>query len=150
MKNMLLRTRVVSEEEFWREFQVLGAIYFVRDDEADSIKVGYSRTPWTRLSNLQVGSARPLRLVGVIAAPPEVEPLVHNWLAEGRKRGEWFMDAGVVTAWLKDITDGEPMCRNVWTLVRGREVYWTWDEATRTHTKHVRNEATGEWEPPIT
>jgi hypothetical protein len=120
---MFLRTRLVSLREFWIAETELGSVYFIRDAEADAIKVGYSRDHWHRLSDLQVGSARKLELIGVVAAPPDVEPLVHQQLREGHLRGEWFWDRGVTMKWLMDMTHGEPFCRNIWDLVPGKEIY---------------------------
>ena len=118
-----LRTRLVSTEEFWKAKVRLGAIYFVRDIQADTIKVGYSADPWSRLSNLQVGNSNTLKIIGLVAAPREVEPVVHNQLYEGRLRGEWFWDRGVTTQWLMDMTQGEPLCRHVWELVPAKEFF---------------------------
>lgn len=145
----ILRTLLVSEEEFWREFARLGGVYFIRDDQQDSIKIGYTRSPWTRMSNLQVGSASRLTMVGLVAAPRAVEPIIHNWFPDGRRHGEWFWDRGVLTPWLMEMTHDQPMCRNVWTLVPGQEVFWSWNETTKSHTKHVLNKTTGQWEPPL-
>ena len=50
---------------------------------------------------------------------------------EGHTHGEWFWDRGVTTQWLIDMTQGEPICRHVWALVPGTEVFWDWSETTR-------------------
>lgn len=144
-----LRARLVTETEFVRHFARVGAVYFIRNDELDCIKIGHSREPYTRLSNLQVGSPSPLRIVGLIAAEAKIEPVIHEYHVFGRRRGEWFDDRGVVTGWLTEITYGFPMGRNIWDLVPGREFFTRWDDQTGTRVKHLFNEETGEWEPPI-
>jgi hypothetical protein len=144
-----LRTRLVSEPEWLLAHKKIGSIYFIRDVEHDRVKVGYSRDPWKRLQTLQVGSSGRLVLMGVIAAAAEIEKHVHHQLSEGRLHGEWFLDHTIVTEWLMAMTQGEPFCRHVWELVPGREVFWVWHEETKSHTKHVLNPDTAQWEPPI-
>jgi Meiotically up-regulated gene 113 len=144
-----LRTTLVSSDEFWKAFHEVGAVYFIRDAKADAIKVGHSRDPHKRLSDLQVGSSAKLELIGVIAAAKKIEPLVHRQLFEGHIRGEWFYDRGVTSQWLLDMTQSEPMYRHVWKLVPGREFIMLWDPVTNTHTKHVREAGTDEWVPPF-
>lgn len=146
---MFLRTRLVSQEEFWKAEVDLGAIYFIRDPEAEAVKVGYSREHLNRLSNLQVGSARRLELIGLVAAPPQVESIVHRQFCEGRIHGEWFWDRGVASKWLMDMTQGEPLYRNVWDLVEGQEFFCTWDEELKTHTRHVWDKKLEAWVPPF-
>lgn len=117
---MFLQTSLVTEEEFWRAYREMGAIYFIRDEQADQIKVGYTRDHSKRLSNLQVGSSRRLELIGLIAAEQAIEGIVHQQLTEGSSIGEWFWDRGITTQWLMDMTQDEPLYRNVWRLVPGR------------------------------
>lgn len=139
-----LQTKLVSKDEFWTAFHKTGAVYFIRNTGDDTIKVGHSTDPWKRLTNLQVGCSGRLELIGVIAAAREIEPIVHNQLFEGRIRGEWFWDRGVTSQWLHDMTYGQPLLRNVWRLVPGQEFICLWDEATKSHTKFLR-QPTGEW-----
>ena len=144
-----LKTNLVSRLEFWKAFHETGALYFIRNAHADEIKIGHSRDPAKRLADLQVGCSSLLELIGVIAAPREIEPIVHRQFYEGRIRGEWFYDRGITSRWLIDMTQGEPLYRHVWKLVPGREFFCTWDEKTRTHTKHVWEPDLGEWVPPF-
>jgi Meiotically up-regulated gene 113 len=144
-----LHTRLVSSAEFWQAFHATGAVYFIRNAREDTIKVGHSRDPRKRLSDLQVGCSSQLELIGVIAAAPEIEPIVHQQLREGRIRGEWFWDRGVTSQWLLDMTQGEPLHRHVWRLVKKPNVLAWWDEATHTHTKHVWDKAASAWVPTL-
>lgn len=144
-----LQTKLVSPAEFWPAFCDTGAVYFIRDRVNDAIKVGHSRDPSKRLSDLQVGSSTPLELIGVIAAAREIERIVHRQFYEGRIHGEWFHDRGITGQWLLDMTAGEPLYRHVWKLVPGREFICTWDPATETHTKHVWEPDLGDWVPPL-
>jgi hypothetical protein len=144
-----LQTNLVTSAEFWKAFHETGAIYFIRNARADEIKVGHSRDPRKRLADLKVGSSFELELIGVIAAAREIEPIVHRQFYEGRIRGEWFYDRGITSQWLMDMTQGEPLHRHVWKLVETREILCTWDEATRTHIKHVWDTALSEWVPRL-
>jgi hypothetical protein len=144
-----LQTRLVSEAEFWPAFHETGAIYFIREAKADAIKIGHSRDPKKRLSDLQVGSSGRLELIGVIAAAREIEPIVHKQHSEGHLRGEWFCDRGITSQWLLDMTQGEPLFRQVWRLVPGREFLFIWNETTKSHTKHVLDPGVGKWVPPV-
>jgi hypothetical protein len=146
---MFLRTRLVTKEE-WRVADAhTGSIYFIRNAAADTIKIGHSRDVTRRLQELQVGNSARLELIGVIAAEIAIEKVVHFQLMEGRVTGEWFYDRGVTTQWLSDMTSGEPMFRNIWDFVRGREWLSIWHEDTQSHTKHYWNEALKQWEPPL-
>jgi hypothetical protein len=144
-----LQTNLVTSAEFWKAFYETGAIYFIRNARADEVKVGHSRDPRKRLADLQVGSSSELELIGVVAAVREIEPIVHRQFYEGRIRGEWFYDRGITSQWLMDMTQGEPLYRHVWKLVETRDILCTWDEATRTHIKHVWDKALSEWVPRL-
>jgi hypothetical protein len=146
---MFLRTRLVSKEEWRAAHLKTGSIYFIRDAEQDCIKVGHSKDPWSRLRTLQVGSSSRLGLIGVIAAPIEIEAIVHNQLKEGSTHGEWFLDRGVTTQWLMSMTQGDPICRHIWSLEPERQIFWMWDEEAQRHTKHIWDLETNQWDPPI-
>jgi Meiotically up-regulated gene 113 len=145
-----LHTRLVTPKEFWSAIHELGAVYFARDDRTDMIKIGHSRDPWKRLSDLQVGNSNRLDLIGVIAASKEIEKLVHGNFPDGHARGEWFYDRGVISQWLMGMTQSEPMYRHIWRLVPGREFFCEWHEETRSHTKHYWDPDRQVWDPPLT
>lgn len=142
-----LRTRIVSEAEFWRHFSVTGGVYFIADKAGDTVKIGFSRDPLARLSNLQVGNASRLELVGLIAGPEPLERQLHAWHREGHVNGEWFWDRGILSHWLDKFTGGNPVARLVCDYVPAREVIWYWHEAEKQHTRHVRTPEG--WEPPL-
>lgn len=145
----LLRARLVTPEKFTAELVRLGGLYFVRDEEADCIKIGHSHAPYSRLSTLQVGSARGLRMVGLIAAPPRAESILHSMHGDDRERGEWFRDRGVLTQWLMDVTHGEPIGRNVWTEIDGTDISFRWHAETQDTIQHIWDPEAGIWEPVI-
>lgn len=66
-----------------------GWVYFISSGQG-AIKIGWAKDPDKRLRQLQIGTPKPLRLVGVIAGSQMVERLIHKDLALARLRGEWF------------------------------------------------------------
>lgn len=113
----ILRTRLVSVPEYWAAHRKSGSIYFIRNRQTDAIKVGHSRDVGRRLQTLQVGNSARLELIGCVAAAIEIEPHIHQQFLDGRLSGEWFMDRGVTSAWLMDMTQGHPLYRHVWEFV---------------------------------
>lgn len=66
---------------------------YVIEAEDGLLKIGISKNPRQRLSDLQTGSPRPLRLVHVQecnGVAQIVEQRAHVQLAKYRKEGEWF------------------------------------------------------------
>ena len=111
---MSVRSRFVSEMEWAEANRKVGSVYFIKDGKADKVKIGHSFDPLRRLSELQIGSANALRLIGVVAAPRIMERVCHQEFMEGRASGQWFCDRGIISAWLDEMTSGEPLCRVIW------------------------------------
>lgn len=65
-------------------------IYFALDKAAGTIKIGYSATPPSRLSNLQVGNSNELVILGTIEGERDKEKVIHGELDEHHVRGDWF------------------------------------------------------------
>ncbi len=73
-------------------------VYFIStfsEHEIKRIKIGSSRDPGRRLSQLQIGSPVKLHLLGVVKCRDDsharsIESLAHNLFYKQRKRGEWF------------------------------------------------------------
>lgn len=68
-------------------------LYVVHDPVADAIKIGTTKTPRPRISNLAVGNPNPIETVVVVPAPAGLERALHQFLADHRIRGEWFATA---------------------------------------------------------
>lgn len=103
-----------AEDEFCDAYAHAGGVYFVCDRSAKALKIGYSRFPGARVSNLQVGNPNGLELAGLIAAPRIVEEALHHLWREYHARGEWFHDNGDILGWLDEMTDGQPIGRTIW------------------------------------
>jgi hypothetical protein len=65
-------------------------LYVVYDASADAVKIGVTRTPKPRLSNLQLGTSHPLERILAVPARAGLEQVLHGYLASDRIRGEWF------------------------------------------------------------
>lgn len=73
-------------------------VYFIQafgERDLVRIKIGKSQNPEARLSQLQVGSAVKLKLLGKVKCRDDsharsVEKFAHNIFHKQRKNGEWF------------------------------------------------------------
>jgi hypothetical protein len=65
-------------------------LYFIQDGNDGPIKIGWTTNVRERISRLQMGNPRPLRVVAVILGGEEEESRWHNDYADQRLRGEWF------------------------------------------------------------
>ncbi|MEG3877644.1 GIY-YIG nuclease family protein [Microcoleus sp. herbarium7] len=65
-------------------------IYFILDDRNNAIKIGYSKNPLQRLSELQTGNSTRLRLIKTIEGGITVERKLHTKFKNLRIGGEWF------------------------------------------------------------
>lgn len=65
--------------------------YLIEDAEAGLVKIGHAANPWARMSELQAGNPRELRIVALLPPGGETEErAMHRRFYEDRVRGEWF------------------------------------------------------------
>ena len=64
-------------------------VYFIQSDDG-RVKIGFARQPSQRLKELQTGSPRRLRLVGLALGGPATERHLHRLFSDFRIAGEWF------------------------------------------------------------
>ena len=99
LRRMVSRTRgerifaaKVSFTSFWIRF--LGSrvvIYFIEIVGEDHVKIGYtSQSIGQRLSQLQVASPKPMRVLATCDGNKETEVLLHLKFQEDLIRGEWY------------------------------------------------------------
>ncbi len=67
---------------------VAGYVYFVSDGE--SIKIGHALNPTQRITSLQTGASRPLKVLLLMEGGPDFERTLHLRFHRLRKQGEWF------------------------------------------------------------
>jgi hypothetical protein len=65
-----------------------GKVYFIRC--GDSIKIGFSKNPWSRLSSLKTGSPGNPQLLGYMPGSLDDERAAHEKFAHLRENREWF------------------------------------------------------------
>lgn len=63
-------------------------IYFIRQDSA--VKIGYTKNPKLRLSELQVSNPNVLSILLLIPGGYEDEQSLHKTFEDDKIRGEWF------------------------------------------------------------
>ena len=131
----LVEARLMSGEEYQSAHLEVGSVYFIGDASGgDTIKIGWSRDPVTRLQQLQVGNPAPLKFLGCVAATRAIEPALHQLFAASAVSGEWFTDPeGSIHDWLQEMTFGHPIGRCRWFMAGTGSVTWQWDDAGRVH-----------------
>lgn len=83
-------------------------VYFIQRGQAGSIKIGYGKNPAKRLRDLQVGSDRELRLIGVTPGGVALERTLHQEFAELRLSGEWFRADASLSRRIRELTGASP------------------------------------------
>ncbi len=67
-----------------------GHVYFLREDGAEYLKIGYTLGGRGRKGEVQVGNPRALTLVAYAMGPAPLEKSMHKVFAVEHHRGEWF------------------------------------------------------------
>lgn len=65
-------------------------IYFVKPAQHQMVKIGVSRNPTDRLSQLSTGAFDEINIIGMISGTPRLEKTLHSLFSEKRMNGEWF------------------------------------------------------------
>ncbi len=73
-----------------------GFVYFIEEVGNDRVKIGFSTSPWKRLSGLKSVGLHDLRLLWVFNGTRENERYLHWLFQNHRVRGEWFVLSLVV------------------------------------------------------
>jgi len=89
-------------------------VYFIEAPSIKLIKIGRTQDVKKRISELQVGSPVPLRLLGVVPGDSAMEKQIQDKFKHLRKHGEWFRESvqlleyiGVVLEKIKTATRKE-------------------------------------------
>ena len=67
-----------------------GYVYFVAGDDSGLVKVGYSKNPWARLSELRRDYGSSLEILATLKTRSKSEANVHKSLRELHDHDEWF------------------------------------------------------------
>ena len=80
-------------------------VYFIEDIENKRIKIGKSKNPAHRLSQLQVSNSNKLKIIGVIEDNIHlIEQDFHILFSDYRIRGEWFYGSDVLIKFIKSFS----------------------------------------------
>lgn len=78
-----------------------GSVYFV--ECTGRIKVGFSRNPKRRMSDLATSAPGPLTLIATIDGTFQLERAIHKQISAHRVSREWFDDCAVVRETISDL-----------------------------------------------
>lgn len=84
-----LEKRVSALEQIKTDGHI-GYVYFIEYIQEKTVKIGYSKNPKKRLSQLQVGASSDLSLLCAIPGDEDTEILLHAIFGRCRVRGEHF------------------------------------------------------------
>lgn len=77
---------------------VVSFVYFIRS--GDRVKIGVSKDPRARLSDLRIGSSRLLRIRYITPGDRAKERELHRLFASDRVNGEWFIYSRQIRDWI--------------------------------------------------
>lgn len=80
-----------------------GYVYFIADDFAETVKIGFSKNPWARVKDLQTGRHSKLSVVATVKTTDASEVKVHDLFADERAGGEWFSYSSRIQGLVKRI-----------------------------------------------
>lgn len=84
-----------------------GFVYAIAS--GDAVKIGWASDPLRRLSELQVGHATTIELIGYAPGSKDDERALHRKCASERIRGEWFSRGPVVSEVLSTVAFQSPI-----------------------------------------
>ncbi|WP_227819134.1 DUF1376 domain-containing protein [Raoultella ornithinolytica] len=84
-----------------------GYVYFIRNPLSGLIKIGYSKNPWARLSELRRNYGSELCVVATIKTVDKSEVSIHATLSKFRVEGEWFTESECIKSLILRIVAGE-------------------------------------------
>lgn len=135
-----------------------GYVYFVTAPDSDLVKIGYSKNPWARLSELRRSHGVALSVVATIKTVDKSETTVHAALSEFREEGEWFRKSECIKSLISAVSGGK-----VTTVVEIRSYVDSYgspattttnkdkdtdtDKELHTHTAQTKFSLHDAWEP---
>jgi hypothetical protein len=88
--------------------EAVGFVYFLRS--GDHIKIGFSKDPRRRASDLSSGLASGINILAYVPGSRDDERRLHHALRRHRQSGEWFAATpAVVGALTRSVAAGAPM-----------------------------------------
>lgn len=84
-----------------------GHIYFITSPELDVVKIGYSKNPWSRLSELRRNYGSSLIVVATIRIVAKPKISVATVLSALKTESEWFVKNNLMELLISGIKSGE-------------------------------------------
>jgi uncharacterized protein YdaU (DUF1376 family) len=84
-----------------------GKIYFITSPELDIVKIGYSKNPWARLSELRSSYGSSIRVVATINLVSKPNISVATVLSDFEKENSWFVKNECVNSIISAVKKGE-------------------------------------------
>lgn len=84
-----------------------GYVYFIKNPATGLIKIGYSKNPWARLSELRRNYGSDLSVVATIKTVEKSESSIHAAFEQYRVEGEWFTESECIKAVILAVVAGE-------------------------------------------
>ena len=84
-----------------------GHIYFITSPELDVVKIGYSKNPWSRLSELRSSYGSAMSVVATIRIVVKPKISVATVLSAYKKEGDWFVKNECVKLLISGVSAGE-------------------------------------------
>ncbi len=84
----------------------MGNVYFIKAKGGKHMKVGYATNVERRITQLQTGNPRRLKVIAVVPGTRQLESAYHQILAPYRAVGEWFCLEGKVRTLLRFLEAG--------------------------------------------
>ncbi len=84
-----------------------GKIYFITSPELDIVKIGYSKNPWARLSELRSSYGNSIRVVATINLVSKPNISVATVLSDFEKENSWFVKNECVNSIILAVKKGE-------------------------------------------
>lgn len=77
-------------------------LYLIRDTVDNALKIGRSKNPKSRLSQLQLSTSHNLELLQSVKGKGYMEKELHNHFSSIRLASEWFKDDGTIIKYFKE------------------------------------------------
>lgn len=84
-----------------------GTVYFLKTDDSESIKIGFTTNLPLRLRHIQTGCPSEVRLLASVEAGRGTELFYHTKWMRHRQRGEWFEPAPAILSEIERIKGGQ-------------------------------------------
>lgn len=88
-------------------------VYFIRQEGTGLVKIGYAKSPASRLRTLQVSSPQRLSIAALEPGGRSRETFLHDIFADWRFGGEWFKETQQMTRYINEIRKRHSFCNTI-------------------------------------